>query len=68
MKRTLLAISIFAITCNASASSSPDAVSSMSDRYSTLANLEMNGGFPTETSQKILQNESYFQRASMLYQ
>ncbi|ACH66678.1 CDP-4-dehydro-6-deoxy-D-glucose 3-dehydratase [Aliivibrio fischeri MJ11] len=68
MKRTLLAISIFAITCNASASSSPDAVSSMSDRYSTLANLEMNGGFPTETSQKTLQNESYFQRASMLYQ
>jgi hypothetical protein len=68
MKRTLLAISIFAITCNASASSTPDAVSSTSDRYSTLANLEMNGGFPTKTSQEILQKESYFQRASMLYQ
>ena len=38
------------------------------DRYSALANLEMNGGYPTKASQKVLQDEVYFQRASMLYQ
>ena len=38
------------------------------ERYKELANLEMNGGYPTKASQKVLQDEVYFQRASMLYQ
>ncbi len=67
MKKSVLALSLSTAIFSVHAVGSADSAASP-DRYSALANLEMNGGYPTEASQKVLQDELYFQRASMLYQ
>lgn len=69
MNKTLIAISLSALALGStSAFANTDTVEHLQDRYSDLANLEMHGGQPTPESQKALFTESYFQRASMLYQ
>ncbi|MEH0670669.1 DUF1254 domain-containing protein [Vibrio owensii] len=71
MKKTLIALSLYSFmvgTSLASTSTSPESSNFLQNRYSDLANLGMHGGQPTPTSQDALFAESYFQRASMLYQ
>lgn len=57
------------ITAAATATSiSAFAAGSDFSRYEDLANAKLNGGYPTEEAQTQLRDESYFQRASMVFQ
>ncbi|WP_256859674.1 DUF1214 domain-containing protein [Vibrio campbellii] len=69
MNKTLIALSFSALALGSTsvfANSTPAEL--LQDRYSTLANLEMHGGQPSPESQKALFTESYFQRATTLYE